>query len=65
MMLGYSLVLIAMSFVKNVSYVVAFRQLSIPIGVILGAVILKERMYPLRVVGTAILFVGLVLVAVG
>ena len=64
-MLGYSLVLIAMSFAENISYIVAFRQLSIPIGVILGAVILKERMYLPRVVGTVILFVGLVLVAIG
>jgi hypothetical protein len=44
-MLAYSLVLIAMSFAKNISYVVAFRQLGIPIGAILGMVILKEPMY--------------------
>ena len=64
-MLGYSLVLVSMSFVKNISYVVAFRQLSIPIGAIFGMVLLKEQMHLPRVVGTAILFIGLVIVALG
>ncbi len=64
-MVGYSLVLVSVTFVKNVSYVLAFRQLSIPIGVILGMVLLKEPMYIPRIAGTAVLFIGLVLVTIG
>ena len=62
--LTYSLVLGAMEFVENVSYVVAFRQLSIPIGVAMGAFLLKEKVAPVRWVGVALLVAGLVLVAV-
>lgn len=65
MLAPYSLVLIAMVHVSDVSYVVAFRQLSIPLGVILGVVFLKEpRSYP-KFMGTLIIFIGLVLVARG
>ncbi|MHC4252076.1 MAG: EamA family transporter, partial [Planctomycetota bacterium] len=38
----YMLVLVAMNFATNASYVVAFRQLSIPLGAALGVMILKE-----------------------
>lgn len=40
---GYMLVLCAMQLVDNVSYVVAFRQLSIPLGAVLGIYLLKEN----------------------
>ncbi len=61
----YSLVLIAMAHVTNVSYVVAFRQVSIPLGVIFGIIFLKEpRFYP-KFIGTLIIFIGLVFVAFG
>ncbi len=61
----YSLVLIAMAHVTNVSYVVAFRQVSIPLGVIFGVIFLKEpRFYP-KFIGTLIIFIGLVFVAFG
>ena len=61
----YSLVLISMAHVSNVSYVVAFRQLSIPLGVIFGLIFLKEpRFYP-KFMGTFIIFIGLVFVAIG
>lgn len=43
MTLTYSLVLIAMNFAENVGYIVALRQLSIPIGVLLGVILLGER----------------------
>jgi drug/metabolite transporter (DMT)-like permease len=62
---GYSLVLVAMGFVSNVSYVVAFRQLSIPIGAILGITILKEPPYRPKFFGILMIFVGLVLVGIG
>ncbi|HEX7540926.1 MAG TPA: hypothetical protein VF352_02240 [Anaerolineales bacterium] len=61
----YGLVLLAMGYVSNVSYVFAFRQLSIPIGAGLGMLVRKEPAYPPKLVGIGIVVVGLVLVAVG
>ena len=65
MLVPYSLVLIAMAYVSNVSYVVAFRQLSIPLGVIFGVMFLKEPRFISKFIGTIIIFIGLVLVATG
>lgn len=63
--LAYTLVLVAMGFVTNVSYVVAFRQLSIPLGALMGMTLLGEaRPFP-RLVGIAVTFAGLVLVGIG
>lgn len=61
----YLLVLISLAFVKDVSYVVGFRQLSIPIGALMGIFLLKEPAHKPRLVGVGILFVGLVLIATG
>jgi uncharacterized membrane protein len=61
----YSLVLVAFAFARNVSYVVAFRQLSIPLGAALGIVLLHEPAYRPKLVGSAVIFVGLVLVGLG
>ncbi len=61
--LAYCLVLVAMTFAKNVSYVVAFRQLSIPIGATLGVTILHEPRSLPKLIGIAIMLSGLVLVA--
>ncbi len=63
--IGYSLVLIALAFADNVSYVVAFRQLSIPLGAILGVLILKELPHRPKTFGVIVMFVGLFLVAIG
>lgn len=63
--IGYLLVLFAMGFVTNVSYVVAFRQLSIPLGAILGMLVLKEPHPVPKFVGVATIFIGLVLVGLG
>jgi drug/metabolite transporter (DMT)-like permease len=62
---GYGLVLVAMPLARDVSYVSAFRQVSIPIGALLGILALKEPAYPFKLAGTGILFVGLVLVGLG
>ena len=62
---AYVLVLVAMAFVKDVSYVVAFRQLSVPLGAGLGVVLLGEPPHPPKFVGVAIAFAGLVLVGTG
>ena len=62
--LGWGLVLVSMNFVSNVSYVAAFRQLSIPLGAMFGMVFLKEPRYLPKVVGIAAIFFGLVLAGV-
>ncbi len=61
----YALVLISMAFVKNISYVVAFRQLSIPLGVGLGIMIMGESPYRPKIIGVGIMFIGLILVGIG
>lgn len=61
----YVLVLISLAFVSDVSYVVGFRQLSIPIGALMGIFLLKEPAHKPRLVGVGILFIGLVLIATG
>jgi uncharacterized membrane protein len=63
--LTYIIVLISLAFVDNVSYVVGFRQLSIPLGVVLGIFILKEKSHVPKLAGVTIMFVGLILVATG
>ena len=62
--LAYMLVLASMNYVTNVSYVAGFRQLSIPLGVIMGVVILKEKFYLPRIIGCIIIAAGLILTAV-
>ncbi|KMV28949.1 multidrug transporter [Photobacterium swingsii] len=59
----YGLVLWAMTLTENVSYIVALRQLSIPVGVGLGVWLLKEPSYRPRVVGAMLVCVGLVAVS--
>jgi drug/metabolite transporter (DMT)-like permease len=58
----YGLVLTAMEYASNVSYIAAFRQLSIPIGAIFGMVIQKESAHPSKVASIVIIFAGLVLI---
>jgi drug/metabolite transporter (DMT)-like permease len=62
--LTYGIVLISMNYVSNVSYVAAFRQLSIPMGAILGMLFLKERRYPPKIAGVAAIFFGLVIAGI-
>jgi len=63
--LTYALVLISLAFVTNVSYVVGFRQLSIPLGAMAGILVLKEVPHAPRLLGVTIMFIGLMLVAMG
>ncbi|MCA9987222.1 MAG: hypothetical protein KDE59_23100 [Anaerolineales bacterium] len=65
MVTTYGLVLLAMNWASNVSYVAAFRQLSIPLGALLGMTIQGEPRLPTRFWGIGIIFAGLVLVALG
>ena len=61
----YLMVLVSFAHAENVSYVLGFRQLSIPLGAALGIFILKEAADRPKLVGVAMTFVGLVLVATG
>jgi len=61
----YGIILLAMTHAKNISYVVGLRQLSIPLGTIMGLLILKEKSSWPRIIGVIILFTGLFFVAVG
>ncbi|MBK8903875.1 MAG: multidrug DMT transporter permease [Anaerolineaceae bacterium] len=61
----YGLVLAAMAYVTDVSYVAAFRQLSIPIGAVLGLTLQQEPRYRPKLLGIGIVSIGLVLVGVG
>ena len=62
--LTYGLVLASMNYVTNVTYVAAFRQLSIPLGALFGMVLLKETRHVPKVIGVVIIFLGLTLVGV-
>lgn len=62
---AYGLVVVAYGFSETVSYVVAFRQASIPLGAFLAAWVLRERLSWCRITGTAILVGGLVMVVLG
>lgn len=66
LMLGtYSLVILSMAFVDNVSYVVAFRQLSIPLGVLFAVIGFGESLKGPKILGVLMTFVGLIAVALG
>jgi uncharacterized membrane protein len=64
-MATYGLVLASMTYVTNVSYVAAFRQLSIPIGAVFGITLLKEPRYTPKLRGVLIISIGLILVGIG
>lgn len=63
--IAYALALIALAYARNVSYVVALRQLSVVLGAVFAIVILKEPPYRPKLVGVALAFAGLALVATG
>ena len=62
--LTYILVLLAMNYVDNVSYVQAFRQLGLVIGMLEGIFILKERCTLTRVIGIVLIVSGLVMTVI-
>ncbi|MDH3293044.1 MAG: hypothetical protein OER95_01830 [Acidimicrobiia bacterium] len=61
----YGLALAAMAYVSDVSYVAAFRQLSIPIGASLGFILQGEPRYRPKLIGIGVVTLGLVLVGLG
>ena len=60
---AYGLILLAMHYVDNVSYIQAFRQISLPLGFFAGIVILKERATLPKTIGVIFIVAGLLLVA--
>ena len=60
---AYILVVLAMPRVTNLSYVQAFRQMSLPLGVAAGIFILKEKCPPVRFAGVAAIVAGLIITA--
>ena len=50
-------------FVDNVSYIQAFRQLSIPLGAAAGIVLLHEKITKPKLAGLILIVIGLILVA--
>lgn len=61
----YGLVVWAMAYADDVSYVVAFRQISIPIGVAMGWFFLRETLHGPKVLGVGVILIGLGLVVLG
>jgi len=57
---GYLMVLVAMS-MAQVSYIIGVRQLSIVIGSILGAGLLRERYWKVRTIASIIIFSGILI----
>ena len=60
---AYALILIAMQYVTNVSYIQAFRQLSLPIGFLAGVIFLHEKSSATKIVGLLLILTGLIVVA--
>ena len=65
MILGYLLILVSLAYADDVAYVVAFRQISIPLGALAGVVLLGEPAHRPKLVGVGLLFLGLVMTALG
>ena len=63
--LAYGLVLTSMAYVSEVSYVVAFRQLSVPLGALVGVWWLGEARSVPKACGVGLTFLGAVLVGMG
>lgn len=61
--LAYALVLAAMTKVTQLSFLQAFRQMSLPIGLLLGIIILKEPAHRPKLAGITLIVTGLVLIA--
>jgi len=60
---AYMFVLLAMPMVTNVSFVQAFRQMGLPIGVAGGVFLLHEKCSAMRIAGICTIVAGLILLA--
>lgn len=60
---AYALILFAFAFVTNVSFVQAFRQMSLPLGFFAGVLILHEKASRPKLLGLFLIVAGLVIIA--
>lgn len=60
---AYALILFAMQHVSNVSFIQAFRQLSLPLGFIVGVFFLHEKNSLTKTVGMSLILTGLIIVS--
>lgn len=58
---AYALVLFAMQYVTNVSFIQAFRQLSLPLGFLAGVVFLHEKSSAAKITGLVLILSGLLI----
>ena len=58
---AYALILFAMQFVTNVSFIQAFRQLSLPLGFVAGVLFLKEKSSSTKITGLLLILTGLII----
>ncbi|MBR7121090.1 MAG: hypothetical protein IKC94_02480 [Lentisphaeria bacterium] len=58
---AYILVLLAMNHVDNVCYIQAFRQMSLPVGMLAGVLILKESCSLPKIIGILLVISGLIM----
>ena len=56
---AYALILFAMQYVTNVSFIQAFRQLSLPLGFMAGVIFLHEKSSATKIVGLLLILAGL------
>ncbi len=61
--LTYGLVLVAMAFAEDVSYIVALRQASIPLGTLMGVMLLHEPSATPKWVGICLTLIGLTIIS--
>ncbi|MBE6359100.1 MAG: hypothetical protein E7057_07635 [Lentisphaerae bacterium] len=57
---AYILVLLAMNYVSNVCYIQAFRQMSLPLGMLAGIFLLKEPCSMPKIIGMILVVCGLI-----
>lgn len=60
---AYALILFAMQHVTNVSFIQAFRQLSLPLGFFAGVIFLHEKNSDTKMAGLILIFAGLLMVS--
>ena len=60
---AYALVLFAMQHVTNVSFIQAFRQLSLPLGFLAGVIFLHEKNSGTKTAGLILILAGLLIVS--
>ena len=58
---AYALILFAMQYVTNVSFIQAFRQLSLPLGFVAGVLFLHEKSSATKITGLLLILTGLII----